>query len=118
MELSKAKRLSGEIKVPADKSISHRAVMFGSLAEGHTEISDCLLSADCMSTISCFKKLGIEINADKETGHVDVYGKGLYGLKSPSDILETGNSGTTTRLISGILSGQSFSSTLSGDECS
>ncbi|MCR5784226.1 MAG: 3-phosphoshikimate 1-carboxyvinyltransferase [Eubacterium sp.] len=116
MVLKSVNKLKGQLKVPADKSISHRSVMFGSLAEGHTEISDCLLSADCMSTISCFKKLGIEINVDKEKGHVDVYGKGLHGLTSPSGILDTGNSGTTTRLISGILSGQSFSSTLSGDE--
>ena len=116
MEIKKAKCLKGEIKVPADKSISHRSIMFGAISEGHTQISGCLLSADCLSTISCFKNMGIEINIDKKNSQVDVYGKGLFGLSAPSGFLNTGNSGTTTRLISGILSGQNFSSELSGDE--
>ena len=109
------KTLRGEITVPADKSISHRSIMFGSIAKGNTQVKNCLLSADCLSTISCFRQLGIEIQVEEESGSVLVKGKGLHGLSSPSSILNTGNSGTTTRLISGILSGQSFESTLSGD---
>jgi 3-phosphoshikimate 1-carboxyvinyltransferase len=108
--------LSGEINVPGDKSISHRAVMFGSIAEGDTEITNFLPGADCLSTISCFRKMGIQIDMDKkDTGHVIVHGKGLHGLSAPADILDCGNSGTTTRLILGILAGQDFSCELTGD---
>lgn len=109
------KSLRGEITVPPDKSISHRSIMFGSIAKGTTEVKNCLLSADCLSTISCFRQLGIEIQVEEEKSSVLVNGKGLHGLEAPSSVLNTGNSGTTTRLISGILSGQSFESTLSGD---
>ena len=109
------KSLRGEITVPTDKSISHRSIMFGSIANGTTEVKNCLLSADCLSTISCFRQLGIEIQVEEEKSSVLVKGKGLHGLEAPSSVLNTGNSGTTTRLISGILSGQSFESTLSGD---
>ena len=100
-------------KVPGDKSISHRAVMFGSLAKGDTEITGFLTGDDCMSTISCFKKLGIDIETDGE--HIVVHGKGLNGLTAPTEVLDVGNSGTTIRLISGILSAQSFDCTLNGD---
>lgn len=105
--------LRGELEIPGDKSISHRAIMFGSLAKGTTEVTHFLQGADCLSTISCFQKLGIEIenNADK----ILIHGKGLHGLSAPSEILDCGNSGTTTRLISGILSGQNFTSSLTGD---
>ncbi|MDO5538454.1 MAG: 3-phosphoshikimate 1-carboxyvinyltransferase [Eubacteriales bacterium] len=105
--------LRGEISVPGDKSISHRAVMFGALADGTTEVTNFLQGADCLSTISCFRKMGIEIENTPE--HILIHGKGLHGLKKPSEILDTGNSGTTTRLISGILAGQSFQSVLNGD---
>ncbi|MCQ2500041.1 MAG: 3-phosphoshikimate 1-carboxyvinyltransferase [Lachnospiraceae bacterium] len=105
--------LRGELTVPGDKSISHRAVMFGSISEGLTEITNFLPGADCLSTISCFRKMGIEI--EQSANHVLVHGKGLHGLSAPSEILDCGNSGTTTRLISGILSGQTFSTTLTGD---
>jgi 3-phosphoshikimate 1-carboxyvinyltransferase len=115
MLINPVKRLRGEITVPADKSISHRSVMFGSIAEGKTQVKNCLLSADCLSTISCFRQLGISIDVDDKTASVTMAGNGLHGLKAPSGILNTGNSGTTTRLISGILSGQDFESTLSGD---
>ncbi len=115
MQIQPIKTLRGEITVPADKSISHRSIMFGSIAEGSTRVKNCLLSADCLSTISCFRQLGIEIQLEEENSSVLVKGKGLHGLQSPSSTLNTGNSGTTTRLISGILSGQSFESTLSGD---
>lgn len=105
--------LKGEIEIPGDKSISHRAIMFGSLAKGTTEVTHFLQGADCLSTISCFQKLGIEIENTQEK--IIIHGKGLQGLSVPTDILDCGNSGTTTRLISGILSGQNFTSTLTGD---
>lgn len=113
MEIKTAKGLRGEIQIPGDKSISHRSVMFGALAKGTTEISHFLQGADCLSTIGCFQEMGIEIENTKEK--IIVHGKGLHGLSAPSKILNVGNSGTTTRLISGILSGQAFASTLSGD---
>ena len=114
MELSNITGLKGKITVPGDKSISHRAVMFGALAKGTTEIHHFLNGADCLSTIDCFRNMGIEIE-EKETS-VYVHGKGLHGLSKPSCTLNVGNSGTTTRLISGILVGQSFETTLSGDD--
>ena len=106
--------LKGEVQIPGDKSISHRAVMLGSIARGTTEISHFLNGADCLSTIHCFQKMGIEIEQSKDL--VLVHGRGLRGLKASRGILDTGNSGTTTRLICGILSGQDFSSVLSGDD--
>ena len=107
--------LRGEIRVPGDKSISHRAVMFGALSEGITEASHFLMSADCLSTISCFEKMGIRVDVDSNTETVTVHGQGLHSLSKPQELLYAGNSGTTTRLISGILAGQSFDSVLSGD---
>lgn len=109
----KIQSLKGEISIPGDKSISHRAVMLGSLAKGTTEITHFLQGEDCLSTISCFRKLGINIENDEK--RILIHGKGLHGLTAPREILDCGNSGTTTRLLSGILSGQSFSSTLTGD---
>ena len=114
MELKHAKQLRGTVAVPGDKSISHRAIMFGAISQGMTEVTNFLQGADCLSTISCFQKMGISIENIKD--HVIVHGKGLHGLSAPEDILDTGNSGTTTRLISGILAGQSFSSSLTGDD--
>lgn len=108
--------LKGTIKVPGDKSISHRSVMFGALAQGTTEVTNFLQGADCLSTIRCFRQLGITIENHPESEHVLLRGKGLHGLCKPSDILDVGNSGTTMRLISGILCGQSFETTLTGDE--
>lgn len=105
--------LKGEISIPGDKSISHRSIMLGSIAQGTTEITHFLKGADCLSTIACFRRMGIEI--EEKTDYILVHGKGLRGLASPSGTLDAGNSGTTTRLLSGILAGQSFSSTLSGD---
>lgn len=113
MEFKKATHLQGTLHIPGDKSISHRAVMFGSLAKGDTRITNFLQGADCLSTISCFQKMGIQIeNFDDQ---VIVHGKGLHGLSAPDSMLDVGNSGTTTRLISGILAGQNFSSELNGD---
>lgn len=106
--------LKGEVQIPGDKSISHRAVMLGSIARGTTEISHFLNGADCLSTIHCFQKMGIEIEQSKDL--VLVHGRGTSRTESAAGILDTGNSGTTTRLICGILSGQDFSSVLSGDD--
>ena len=105
--------LKGELTVPGDKSISHRAVMFGAIANGTTRITNLLQGADCLSTIACFQKLGISI--ENTPSEILVHGKGLHGLSAPSDYLDTGNSGTTTRLIAGILAGQEFTSFLTGD---
>ncbi|CAM4059169.1 3-phosphoshikimate 1-carboxyvinyltransferase [Mesobacillus thioparans] len=106
--------LMGEIKVPGDKSISHRAVMFGSIAEGTTRIENFLPGEDCLSTISCFRKLGVEII--QNGSEVTVKGNGIDGLKPPEETLYVGNSGTTIRLMMGILSGLPFESRLEGDE--
>ncbi|MFT4105325.1 MAG: 3-phosphoshikimate 1-carboxyvinyltransferase [Lacrimispora sp.] len=114
MKFTKSSPLKGEITIPGDKSISHRSVMFGAIAKGTTEISHFLQGADCLSTISCFQKMGIEIENSNDT--VIVHGKGLRGLKRPDSILDCGNSGTTTRLISGLLAAQDFDVTLTGDE--
>ena len=114
MEIKRQTNLKGTLTVPGDKSISHRAVMFGSLARGTTRISHFLEGADCLSTISCFRKMGIEIDRNKD--EILVHGRGLHGLTAPTEILDVGNSGTTTRLISGILAGQTFTSELDGDD--
>ena len=106
--------IKGRLRVPGDKSISHRAVMFGAISKGITNIKGFLTGADCISTISIFKKMGIDIEI-KNTD-VTVRGKGLYGLSNPGEILDCGNSGTTTRLVSGILSAQNFTSVLTGDK--
>jgi 3-phosphoshikimate 1-carboxyvinyltransferase len=109
------KKIEGEIFLPGDKSISHRAIMLGSIAQGETRIkgfSDC---ADCRNTVKAFLKLGIEIKEHSE-GELTVYGQGLKGLTCPREIIDAGNSGTTMRLLSGILAGQDFTSTITGDE--
>jgi 3-phosphoshikimate 1-carboxyvinyltransferase len=106
--------LQGEISVPGDKSVSHRAVMFGSIAQGKTVIHNFLPGEDCLSTIDCFQKMGVSIIQNGD--YVEVDGKGLAGLQEPSEILNVGNSGTTTRLILGILSGIPFHTCLIGDE--
>lgn len=113
MEIKKIQHARGEISVPGDKSISHRAVMLGSLAKGTTQISGFLKGADCLSTIDCFRSMGIEITEKHDKIIVD--GKGLYGLKKPDKMLYTGNSGTTTRLLCGILAPQHFDTEITGD---
>ena len=114
MEFTKAaKGLKGQLAVPGDKSISHRAVMLGSIASGNTEIHHFLQGADCLSTISCFRRMGVEI--ENRGNMVVVHGKGMRGLSAPSGMLDCGNSGTTMRLMSGILAAQPFPSTLTGD---
>lgn len=114
MELQYTAPLRGELTVPGDKSVSHRSVMFGALAQGRTEVSNFLTGADCLSTIACFRKMGIRIEQD--ASNVTIFGKGLDGLTAPSEILDAGNSGTTVRLMSGILAGQRFASTITGDD--
>lgn len=114
MKLKYEHPLKGEVTIPGDKSISHRAVMFGALAEGTTEVTNFLQGADCHSTIDCFRKLGISIENTQEC--ILIHGKGLHGLQKPTSVLDVGNSGTTTRLISGILAGQTFETILNGDE--
>lgn len=113
MIFQKVNALKGEITIPGDKSISHRAIMLGSLAEGVTEISNFLQGADCLSTMECFRNMGVDI--ENEDGLVTIHGNGLHGLKQPKDTLDVGNSGTTTRLMSGILAAQNFTCTLNGD---
>ncbi len=114
MIIKKHTNLRGEISVPGDKSISHRSIMFGAISKGITHVEGFLPGADCISTIECFRSMGVDIL--REGDKVRVEGKGLHGLKAPEHVLDTGNSGTTTRLISGILSGQDFESSLNGDE--
>lgn len=109
-----ASGLKGTIKIPGDKSISHRSVMFGSMAKGKTTVENFLPGDDCLSTISCFTKLGVKIEQDGSD--VTVYGEGIKGLRESSEILDVGNSGTTARLMMGILSGLPVHSVLIGDE--
>ncbi|MBM4762118.1 3-phosphoshikimate 1-carboxyvinyltransferase [Bacillus sp. B15-48] len=106
--------LSGTINVPGDKSISHRSVMFGALASGTTTVEHFLLGEDCLSTISCLQKLGVKIV--QEGSKVTVEGKGFEGLQEPEEVLDVGNSGTTIRLLMGILAGRPFHSVLVGDQ--
>lgn len=113
MEITNNYTFHGELAVPGDKSISHRAIMFGAIADGLTEVTNFLQGADCLSTISCFHSLGIEI--ENNTDNILIHGKGLHGLKESVQTLDVGNSGTTTRLISGILAGQPFNTALTGD---
>lgn len=113
LTLSPTKSIKGEITIPPDKSISHRALMFACLAEGKSRIKNLLYSADPLSTMSCMKALGVEI----KEAHTEliVYGKGLR-LAEATDVLDAGNSGTTVRLLSGILAGQDFVTFITGDQ--
>ncbi|MCZ8540096.1 3-phosphoshikimate 1-carboxyvinyltransferase [Psychrobacillus psychrodurans] len=106
--------LEGTIRIPGDKSVSHRSIMFGAIAEGTTTVEGFLQSDDCLSTIDCFQKLGVEISIEGDK--VKIISKGITHWKEPDEILYTGNSGTTTRLMLGILAGSSVSSVLIGDE--
>lgn len=105
----------GTLKVPGDKSISHRGIMFAALASGKSRIEGFLQSADCLATADCFRKMGVLVDVD-HNGIVTVTGKGLHGLNKPTEILNAQNSGTTVRLLSGILAGQSFESCITGDD--
>lgn len=113
MIFTKKTTLQGELTVPGDKSISHRTIMLGALANGITEVHGFLQGADCLSSISCFQKMGVTIENQRDV--VRIHGRGLHNLQAPAEILDVGNSGTTTRLMSGILAAQSFTSTVTGD---
>lgn len=115
MIFTRKQSLNGELTVPGDKSISHRSIMLGSLAKGNTEVHGFLQGADCLSSISCFEKMGVSIENNPITNIVRIHGLGLHNLKAPADVLDVGNSGTTTRLMSGILAAQNFTSTVNGD---
>ncbi|MBT2701456.1 3-phosphoshikimate 1-carboxyvinyltransferase [Bacillus sp. ISL-40] len=106
--------LNGKITIPGDKSISHRSVMFGSIAYGETKVTNFLPGEDCLSTISCFRKLGVTI--EESDNQLRIIGKGFEGLTEPTEVLDVGNSGTTIRLLMGILAGRPFFSSLVGDE--
>ncbi len=110
-----ASRLSGEVAVPGDKSISHRSIMFASLAEGTTRVTGLLRGEDCLSTLKAFQQLGIQVE-DKSADELIIHGRGLDGLQEAGDVIDCGNSGTTMRLMSGILSAQPFFSVLTGDQ--
>lgn len=113
MIIKKVNAMSGEVTVPGDKSISHRSVMLGSLAKGTTRVTGFLQGADCLSSIDCFRKMGVDIKNDGN--EVLIKGLGLHGLKEPTTTLDVGNSGTTTRLMSGILAAQNFTTRVNGD---
>ena len=108
-----ARKLEGSIQMPGDKSISHRYAMLGAIAEGPTEIHFFSTSADCQSTLDCLKKLGVKI--ERRDDVVWIAGAGLAGLKPPTTVLDAGNSGSTMRMLSGILAGQPFKSVMTGD---
>ncbi|MDH6364184.1 3-phosphoshikimate 1-carboxyvinyltransferase [Enterococcus sp. PF1-24] len=112
--LTNPKSLVGSLEIPADKSISHRSIMFGAIAEGQTVIHNFLRGEDCLSTLAAFRKLGVAIEDDGTTITVD--GKGFTGLKAPAETLDMGNSGTTIRLLMGILAGSDFTTVLAGDD--
>lgn len=114
MKIHSSTGLRGTITVPGDKSVSHRSVMLGALADGVTHVTGFLMGEDCLSTIDCFRKMGVQIEVGGDHT-VTVHGVGLHGLQAPDAQLYTGNSGTTTRLISGILAGQAFPVSLTGD---
>jgi 3-phosphoshikimate 1-carboxyvinyltransferase len=107
-------KLTGRVRVPGDKSISHRSIMLGALAEGTTEVTGFLNGEDCMATLAAFRAMGVDIEGPNE-GRVVIRGVGLHGLKAPAGPLDLGNSGTSMRLMSGLLAGQAFDTTLVGD---
>lgn len=107
-------RLSGALCVPGDKSVSHRAVMLGALAEGRTEVTGFLTGEDCLCTMRAFQAMGVRIEAVSPS-HLIIHGVGLHGLQAPAHVLDLGNSGTSMRLMAGLLAGQRFESTLTGD---
>ena len=113
LQIKPAKKLSGEISVQGDKSISHRAVILGSIAEGTTRVTNFLPSEDCIRTIKAFEAMGINIEMNRNT--LIINGKGLNGLTEPNDVMDMRNSGTSARLLCGLLSGQPFFSVMTGD---
>lgn len=114
MKIDRVNKLEGTIIVPSDKSITHRAIMLSGLAQGTSYIDNYLNSADCISTMNAFQSMGVKITQEEK--RLIINGVGLHGLKKPKQNIDAGNSGTTTRLLSGVLAGQNFSSTIIGDE--
>ena len=112
--ISPGGRIDGEVELPGDKSISHRYAIIGALSEGTTEISNYSSAADCQSTLECVRRLGIEVESNKAT--VRIAGNGLGGLKEPRRTLDAENSGSTMRMLAGVLAGQSFTSKITGDD--
>ena len=108
-------QLSGVFRVPGDKSISHRSIMFGSIADGITHVTGFLQGEDSLNTLRAFRSMGVEIDGPNEKGEVTIHGVGIDGLKSPAASIDLGNSGTSIRLMSGLLAGQAFDVELSGD---
>ena len=107
--------ISGSIRVPGDKSISHRSIMLGALSEGVTEVSGFLEGADALATLNAFRHMGVTIS-DPQNGELTIRGVGIHGLREPAQSLDLGNSGTSMRLLAGLLAGQAFDATLVGDE--
>ena len=113
VSIAPAKCVRGEITLPGDKSITHRAMIFSSIAEGESELKGTQKGRDCLATLKCMRDVGVHV---KEEGReIIVEGKGLEGLREPEDVLNCENSGTTMRLLAGLLAGQEFYSVLSGD---
>jgi 3-phosphoshikimate 1-carboxyvinyltransferase len=108
-------KLVGSIRVPGDKSMSHRVIMLGAIAEGKTEVSGFLEGEDALSTLSAFRNMGVMIS-EPESGRLSIEGVGLRGLQAPTGMMDVGNSGTSIRLMAGLLAGQTFSSVLTGDQ--
>ena len=108
-------KLSGKLRVPGDKSISHRSIIFGSISEGTTNIEGFLQGEDSLATLNAFKAMGVIIDGPDEQGKVTIHGVGMNGLQKPEVPLDLGNSGTSMRLLTGLLSAQSFELTLIGD---
>ena len=117
MVIGKSSQIQGELNLPGDKSISHRSVIFNSIAKGTAEITNISLGQDCISTINIMRSMGVEVNLDEQDlNTVTIKGVGRTGLQEPNIVLDAGNSGTTMRLISGLLSTQPFFSVLTGDD--
>ncbi len=113
--IASARRLRGEITVPGDKSVSHRSVLFNAVGSGTAQVTNFLPGEDCLATIACMRALGVQIDFDPAARTVRVEGRGITGLIESADVLDAGNSGTTTRLLTGLLSGFPFLSIITGD---
>src|SRR3989304_6059260 len=114
MTISPVRHLIGEVRVQGDKSVSHRAIILGSIAKGVTNVTNFLPSDDCRATMNAFRAMGVFIE-DINGGTVKIDGRDLYGLTEPADVLDMGNSGTSARLLCGLLAGQNFFSVMTGD---
>lgn len=114
LKIAPAGPLNGTVEVPGDKSISHRAVLLGALADGPSRVSNFLPGGDCLATLACMQALGVQIDRHDQTT-LTIHGRGMHGLQAPAAPLNCSRSGTTMRLLTGMLTGQNFASTLTGD---